>query len=127
MEMVVISLIFFVRDHPQRNTAQFSPLAHQATHQVIKMAPPGSVAVITGGASGIGFSLAKKCHGYGMRVIIADCDEDALDAATKTLGEDVTPFKMDVAQKEDWEALKKKVDQDFNGKLDPLPATRPGI
>ncbi|KAK7424059.1 hypothetical protein QQX98_000669 [Neonectria punicea] len=76
----------------------------------------GGVAIITGGASGIGFSLAKKCHGYGLRVIIADWDNNALDAATKTLGADVTPFKMDVAQKDDWEALKKKVEENYDGK-----------
>ncbi|KAK7427592.1 hypothetical protein QQZ08_005867 [Neonectria magnoliae] len=76
----------------------------------------GGVAIITGGASGIGLSLAKKCHGYGLRVIIADWDNNALGAATKTLGADVTPFKMDVAQRDDWEALKKEVDEKFDGK-----------
>lgn len=102
------------------NTAQFSPFVHQVTHQVTKMAAPftaGGVAIITGGASGIGFSLAKKCQGYGMRVIIADRDNDALEAATKTLGADVTPFKMDVAQKEGWEALRKTVDEKFDSRF----------
>ncbi|KAF7555378.1 hypothetical protein G7Z17_g2218 [Cylindrodendrum hubeiense] len=80
------------------------------------MAPPftaDAVAVITGGASGIGFALAEKCKGYGMRVVIADRDGDALEAAAKTLGDGVTPFKMDVAQKEDWEALKTTVQQNL--------------
>lgn len=81
----------------------------------------GGVAIITGGASGIGLSLAKKCQGYGMRVIIADRDNDALEAAAKTLGADVTPFKMDVAQTEGWEALKKTVDEKFDGKFTHSP------
>ncbi|KPM44235.1 hypothetical protein AK830_g2329 [Neonectria ditissima] len=86
----------------------------------------GGVAIITGGASGIGLSLAKKCHGYGMRVIIADWDSSALDAAIKTLGDGVTPFKMDVAQKEDWDALKKRVDENFDGRVN-LLALNAGI
>ncbi|KAH7024106.1 short-chain dehydrogenase/reductase [Ilyonectria destructans] len=80
----------------------------------------GGVAIITGGASGIGFSLAKKCQGYGMRVIIADRDNNALEAATKTLGADVTPFKMDVAQKEGWEALRKTVNEKFDARVNLL-------
>ena len=31
----------------------------------------GTNALITGGASGVGLALAKKCAGYGMTVIIA--------------------------------------------------------
>ncbi|KAH7162021.1 hypothetical protein B0J13DRAFT_431671 [Dactylonectria estremocensis] len=80
----------------------------------------GGVAVITGGASGIGLSLAKKCHGYGMRVVIADWNSDALDAASKSLGADVTPFKMDVSKKEDWESLKTVVQKDLDGRINIL-------
>ena len=40
----------------------------------------GNTAVITGGASGIGLALAKKCAGYGMRVVVADRDAAALAA-----------------------------------------------
>jgi len=32
---------------------------------------PDDLAVISGGASGIGLALAQKCAGYGMSVIIA--------------------------------------------------------
>jgi NAD(P)-dependent dehydrogenase (short-subunit alcohol dehydrogenase family) len=32
----------------------------------------GHTAVITGGASGIGLSLAKKCFNNGMKVLVAD-------------------------------------------------------
>ncbi|KAH7169950.1 hypothetical protein EDB81DRAFT_150089 [Dactylonectria macrodidyma] len=80
----------------------------------------GGIAVITGGASGIGLSLAKKCHGYGMRVVIADWNSDALDAAAKSLGDGVTPFKMDVSQKEDWESLKATVQKNYEGRVNIL-------
>ena len=47
---------------------------------------PGRVAVITGGASGIGFAVAQKCAvECGMSVCISDVDADALAAAEKAL------------------------------------------
>ena len=44
------------------------------------------VAVVTGGASGIGLAAAKKFIGYGMRVAIADLPGDRLAAAEHELG-----------------------------------------
>ena len=43
----------------------------------------GKVAFITGGASGIGLGIAKACAKYGMKVVIADSRQDALDEAMK--------------------------------------------
>ena len=71
----------------------------------------GNTAVITGGASGIGLSLAKKCYGYGMKVLVADYD----DAALQKIGGEISTIKTDVSNLEDWAKLKSKVDQDFNG------------
>ncbi len=45
----------------------------------------GRVAVVTGGASGIGLALAKRWIAEGMRVVIADLRRDALDAAVREL------------------------------------------
>jgi NAD(P)-dependent dehydrogenase (short-subunit alcohol dehydrogenase family) len=45
---------------------------------------PNNVAVITGGASGIGLAAAMRFAGFGMKVCIADLGEDRLaDAAEK--------------------------------------------
>ena len=41
----------------------------------------GKVAFITGGASGIGLGIAKACAKHGMKVVIADSRQDALDTA----------------------------------------------
>ncbi|MGD1117860.1 MAG: SDR family NAD(P)-dependent oxidoreductase [Dehalococcoidales bacterium] len=41
----------------------------------------GKTAFITGGASGIGLGIAKACVKYGMKVVIADARQSALDAA----------------------------------------------
>jgi NAD(P)-dependent dehydrogenase (short-subunit alcohol dehydrogenase family) len=45
----------------------------------------GKVAVVTGGASGIGLAMAKRFAGEGMRVVLADIEEPALDAAVAEL------------------------------------------
>ena len=42
---------------------------------------PGAVAVVTGGASGIGLAAARRFGAAGMTVILADLDAAALDAA----------------------------------------------
>ena len=56
----------------------------------------GRVAVVTGGASGIGKALAKAFLGEGMKVVIADVEVAALEAAAKDLGE-VTAVQTDVS------------------------------
>lgn len=73
----------------------------------------GNTAVITGGGGGVGLSLAKKCYGYGMKVLVADYD----DAALHKVGGEISTIKVDVSKLEDWAKLKSKVDQDFNGTL----------
>ena len=59
----------------------------------------GRVAVVTGGASGIGKALAKAFLGEGMKVVIADVEVAALEAAAKDLG-DVTAVQTDVSDPE---------------------------
>jgi NAD(P)-dependent dehydrogenase (short-subunit alcohol dehydrogenase family) len=45
----------------------------------------GKVAVVTGGAAGIGLALARALVNQGMRVVVADVEEAALAAATSEL------------------------------------------
>jgi len=45
----------------------------------------GKVAVVTGGASGIGLALARRFATEGMRVVVADVEAEALDDAAKGL------------------------------------------
>ena len=49
------------------------------------MALRGKIAIITGGAKGIGLAIAKRFLEDGARVVIADIDEKAGDAAEKEL------------------------------------------
>lgn len=86
----------------------------------------GHTAVITGGASGIGLSLAKKCFGYGMKVLVADWDDETLGIASKHVGGEIGTIKMDVSKLDDWEKLKTKVDKDLSGQIN-LLALNAGI
>jgi NAD(P)-dependent dehydrogenase (short-subunit alcohol dehydrogenase family) len=51
----------------------------------------GKVAIVTGGASGIGLATAKRLGGGGARVLIADVDDEKLNAATKNIEEAGSP------------------------------------
>ena len=68
---------------------------------------PGMVAVVTGGASGIGLALAKALLGRGLSVVIADVEHAALDALADQLAADgILLRRTDVASQEAVEALR---------------------
>jgi NAD(P)-dependent dehydrogenase (short-subunit alcohol dehydrogenase family) len=78
----------------------------------------GKVAVVTGGASGIGLSMAERLTGAGMRLAIADVEEDALDAAAKHLadgGADVLAVPTDVSNADAVDAFADRVRDHFGG------------
>jgi 3-oxoacyl-[acyl-carrier protein] reductase len=60
-----------------------------------------SVAVITGGASGIGLAMAKYWVDNGGKVVIGDVAEDALGAASKDLGDHVATVVCNVTDEAD--------------------------
>lgn len=71
----------------------------------------GKVAVVTGAASGIGRALAEKSALEGMKLVLADVEENALQQAAtelKAMGADVLAVKTDVSQAKDVEALAQK-------------------
>jgi NAD(P)-dependent dehydrogenase (short-subunit alcohol dehydrogenase family) len=65
----------------------------------------GKVAVITGGAGGLGTALARQCLRRGMQVVLADVDPAALEAAARGLGTGVATCVTDVMKRESVEAL----------------------
>jgi NAD(P)-dependent dehydrogenase (short-subunit alcohol dehydrogenase family) len=68
----------------------------------------GKVAVVTGGASGIGRALATRFVAEGMRVVVADVEATALDAAVAELraaGGEVIGVPTDVTSAASVEAL----------------------
>jgi len=69
------------------------------------------VAVITGGASGIGLGLAECCAREGMKVVLADIEEDILAKAEKhikAMGVSTLALRTDVSKGADVEALARK-------------------
>jgi NAD(P)-dependent dehydrogenase (short-subunit alcohol dehydrogenase family) len=66
------------------------------------------VAVVTGGASGIGRAMAERFGAEGMKVVLADVEEEALkqaEAEFREKGVDVLGVRTDVAKPEDVEKL----------------------
>lgn len=68
----------------------------------------GKVAVITGGASGLGLAMAQRFGAAGMKVVIGDIETGALadaEAALQEAGVEVIGHRTDVAQSSELEAL----------------------
>ena len=66
------------------------------------------VAVVTGGASGIGRALAERFAADGMKVVLADVEEEPLAATAREMtaaGANVLAVRTDVAKAADVEAL----------------------
>jgi NAD(P)-dependent dehydrogenase (short-subunit alcohol dehydrogenase family) len=74
------------------------------------------VAVVTGAASGIGRALADRFAAEGMRIVLADVEDDALQAAEGEMSEagaTVLAVRTDVARPEQVDALAKKAVERF--------------
>ena len=82
----------------------------------------GAVAVITGGASGIGLAAAEKLAARGLKVVLADLPGEKLDAAAARVAAvatggagDVLAVATDVSRPEDLERLEEIVAGRFGG------------
>ena len=89
------------------------------THPILSA---NNVAVITGGASGIGFAAALRFAGIGMKVCIADVDANRLREAAARLSAaapggtaDIMATLVDVSQVEEVRSLESAVRERFGG------------
>lgn len=81
----------------------------------IMQAMKEKTAVVTGGASGIGLSLARRALAEGMNVVVADIEQAALDEALRGLdgGERVLGLQVDVRDARAMQALADQVASHF--------------
>lgn len=82
----------------------------------------GKVLFITGAAGGIGKAAAKICAGYGAKVVLADLNNDAVDAAANEIiaaGGDATAYQVDVTSRASVKAAVDKAIEKY-GKIDGL-------
>ena len=77
----------------------------------------GNVALITGGASGVGLAVANLCRQHGMRLALVDNNASNLALAKESLGTDPMTeiYTMDVSDRSQWGPLSEKVKSSFGG------------
>jgi NAD(P)-dependent dehydrogenase (short-subunit alcohol dehydrogenase family) len=73
----------------------------------------GKVAVVTGGASGIGLATVQRLTSEGARVAVVDLNEEAGRAVAKDVGG--WYVRADVGEPADWTAVVARIEQDGGG------------
>ena len=71
----------------------------------------GKTVVVTGAASGIGYALAERFAQENMNIVLADIEQDALDAAVvkiSDLGVEAVGIAVDVMDKNSVQSLAKQ-------------------
>lgn len=75
----------------------------------------GRVAIVTGGASGIGRGMVERFVAEGARVVVADVDDDRGESLAAALGPGVAYRRADVSDPEQVGALVRAAVQEFGG------------
>jgi NAD(P)-dependent dehydrogenase (short-subunit alcohol dehydrogenase family) len=75
---------------------------------------PSAHALITGGASGVGYAVAQLCLKHSMRVSIVDFNQSSLEIARKNLSGNVTCIQADVSSRQDWASIRQQVGTEVN-------------
>jgi len=65
----------------------------------------GRVAIVTGGAGGIGLAVGRRLAAAGARVVLVDMRRDAVSEAAASLGQRATAIQADVSSAADVEGL----------------------
>jgi 3(or 17)beta-hydroxysteroid dehydrogenase len=73
----------------------------------------GNIALVTGGAGGIGQSICALMIKEGAKVIVADCDLSAARGVASDLGDRATAIELDVASDISWRDALLQIDTQF--------------
>ncbi|MFH8565735.1 SDR family NAD(P)-dependent oxidoreductase [Streptomyces sp. NPDC017988] len=87
----------------------------------MSMTLQNKVAVITGGASGVGLGIAREFVAQGARVVVTDLRKDRLDDAVAQLGPRCEGLVADVTRLADMELLYRRVEA-RHGRIDAVVA-----
>jgi len=77
------------------------------------------VAIVTGAASGLGFAIATRLAADGTRVALCDLDMAPLQVAASSIGEQATPFLLDVTKEAEVQQRIAEIGRQF-GRIDIL-------
>lgn len=70
----------------------------------------GKVALVTGGAGGIGLAVCRRLRDEGARIVVGDIGEGRVATAAAELGEDAIGIFLDVADRHSWGAAQRAID-----------------
>ncbi|MEW9854559.1 SDR family NAD(P)-dependent oxidoreductase [Novosphingobium sp. M1R2S20] len=75
----------------------------------------GKVALVTGGAQGIGEAIVRKLAAHGASVLIGDIQSDKARGVAGDIGGQVVPLRLDVTDPGSWEAAVQAASSQFGG------------
>lgn len=70
----------------------------------------GRVALVTGGAGGIGLAVCQRLRDEGARIVVGDIGDERVASAAASLGGDTLGVFLDVADRQSWSAAKRAID-----------------
>src|SRR5215831_5646320 len=88
---------------------------HNGAHSMGRV--QDKVALVTGGASGIGSATAELLAAEGARVVIGDVDRAAGERTAAAIGPRAAFLALDVTREDDWIAVTDRIAREF-GRLD---------